>query len=257
MPSTMESTMRSCISRPLGATGTARLPPIPSVRPIVPDMSSSPLALLHGVPIAADSHKRRTVAKELICSKGDAATRLFFILAGHVKVSASSEDGKEITFAILGPGELFGEIALIEGTKHSASVISLEPTELLTFDRRDFLALLRDQPSLALSLLTTVCARLRSASELAEDISFLPLPVRLAKCLLALARSHGIASGPGIRIGLHVCQQELANMVGATRESVNKQLAIWLKEGLIATRKGYLTITHLETFAARHRLWNP
>lgn len=250
MPSTMESTMRSCISRLHAAEGVARLPPVSSV----PDMSMSPWVLLHGLPTSAGGQTQQAVAKELIFSKGDAATRLFFILDGHVKVSASSEDGKEIIFAILGPGELFGEIALIEGTEHSASVITLEPTELLTFDRRVFLTLLRDQPSLALSLLTTVCSRLRRASELAEDISFLPLPVRLAKHLLALARSHGIPSRPGIRIGLHVCQQELANMVGTTRESVNKQLAVWHKEGLLSTRKGYLTIVHPKAFADRHRL---
>jgi CRP-like cAMP-binding protein len=209
---------------------------------------------MHALPPSSGGRTRRVGAKELIVSKGDIATQLFFILDGRVKVSASSEDGKEIIFAILGPGELFGEIALIEGTEHSGSVQALEPTELRSFNRRDFLALLHDQPSFTLSLLTTVCSRLRSASELVEDISFLPLPVRLAKRLLALARSYGTPSGQGLRIELHLCQQELANMVSTTRESVNKQLAVWHKEGLISTRNGYLAITHLQTFAARHHL---
>jgi CRP-like cAMP-binding protein len=209
---------------------------------------------LRTFPLSRRGRARHVGAKELIFSKGDPATQLFFILDGRVKVSASSEDGKEIIFSILGAGELFGEVALVEGTEHSASVITLEPTDLLAFDRRDFLALIQEQPAFALSLLTTVCSRLRGASELAEDISFLPLPARLAKRLIALAQSYGIASSRGIRIGLHLCQQELANMVSTTRESVNKQLALWQAEGLISMRKGYLTIKHVPTFATRHHL---
>jgi CRP-like cAMP-binding protein len=162
--------------------------------------------------------------------------------------------GKEIIFAILGPGELLGEIALMQGTEHSASVVALEPTDLLAFERKDFLELIHKDQNFALSLLTTVCSRLRGASELAEDLTFLPLPGRLAKRLLSLARTYGITSTPGVRIGLHLCQQELANMVGTTRESVNKQLALWQSEGLISMRKGYLTIRHVQTFAARHHL---
>ena len=212
------------------------------------------LTLLRTSPISSSGRTKHVGTKEWIFGKGDPATQLFFILDGRVKVSSSSEDGKEIIFAILGPGELFGEVALLEGMEHSASVITLEPTDLLAFDRQDFLALVQEQPPFALSLLTTVCSRLRGASELAEDISFLPLPVRLAKRLIALAHSYGIASSRGRRIGLHLCQQELANMVSTTRESVNKQLALWHEEGLISTRKGYLTITHLPTFAARHHL---
>jgi CRP-like cAMP-binding protein len=211
-------------------------------------------AVLHTSPLIAGGRTKHIGVKELIISKGDTATEVFFIVDGRVKVSASSEEGKEIIFAILGPGELFGEIALVEGTEHSASVIAIEPTEILMFERRDFLALLHKQPALALSLLTTVCSRLRGASELAEDISFLPLAARLAKRLIALAHSYGIASDRGVRIALHLCQQELANMVSTTRESVNKQLALWQTEGLISTRKGYLTIKDVPTFAARHHL---
>ena len=251
MPRTMETALRTFNPSPGNAAWADRVPPVPLAEPVV---SSAPLALNHALPASAGGHSRRLVAKELIFSKGDTATHLFYILDGRVKVSALSESGKEIIFALFGPGELFGETALIEGTEHNASAMTLEPTEVLAFDRLDFLALLRRQPSFALSLLTTVCVRLRRASELAEDISFLPFPIRLAKRLLALAGSYGIPSGTGIRIGLHVCQQELANMVGTSRESVNKQLAIWHKDGLISTRKGYLTIVHPGTFAARHRL---
>ena len=254
MPSTMEPRINSFISLPLGAAARTRFPHIQSVRPMTPHGSTSALDFKHMPSHLSGGHTRRAGAKELIFSKGDTATQLFLILNGRVKVSASSEDGREIIFGILGPGELFGEIALLEGTEHSGSVWTLEPTELLSFNRRDVSALLHDQPSFALSLLTTICSRLRRASELVEDIAFRPVPVRLAKRLLALARSYGIPCGQGIRIELRLCQQELADMVNTTRESVNKQLAVWHKEGLVATRKGYLVITDLQTFAARHHL---
>lgn len=254
MRSTMEPAARSLIPAPYTAAETAPFAIVQSVCPKAPPMAASPFALMQALPPSSIGQIKRVVAKELILSKGDAATQLFFILNGRVKVSASSEEGKEIIFAILGPGELFGEIALIDGTEHTCSVWTLEPTELRSFNRQDFLALLHDQPSFALSLLMTVCSRLRKASELVEDISFLPLPVRLAKRLLALARSYGTPSRQGIRIELPLCQQELANMVNTSRESVNKQLAAWHKEGLLSTRKGYLAITHLQTFAARHHL---
>jgi CRP-like cAMP-binding protein len=214
----------------------------------------TPFNVLHRSPLIAGGRTRHIREKELIFSKGDRAAQVFLILDGRVKVSASSADGKEIIFAILGPGELLGEIALMAGTEHSASVFAIEPTDLLAFERKDFLELIQKDPNFALSLLTTVCSRLRGASELAEDLTFLPLPVRLAKRLISLAHTYGIASTRGIRIGLHLCQQELANMVSTTRESVNKQLALWQGEGLISMRKGYLTIRHIPTFAARHHL---
>lgn len=254
MRSTMEPAARSSIPAPYIAAETTRFPAVQSEYPKAPSRDSAPLALMHALASSSLSQTRCLGAKERICSKGDAATQLFFILKGRVKVAALSEDGKELIVAILGPGELFGEIALIEDTEYTGSVWTLEQTELRVFNRQDFLALLHDQPSLALSLLMTVCSRLRKASELVEDISFLPFPVRLAKRLLALARSYGIPSSQGTRIELPLCQQELANMVNTSRESVNKQLAVWHKEGLVSTRKGYLAITHLPMFAARHHL---
>src|SRR6476646_10487416 len=154
----------------------------------------TPFNVLHRSPLIAGGRTRHIREKELIFSKGDRAAQVFLILDGRVKVSASSADGKEIIFAILGPGELLGEIALMAGTEHSASVFAIEPTDLLAFERKDFLELIQKDPNFALSLLTTVCSRLRGASELAEDLTFLPLPVRLAKRLISLAHTYGIAS---------------------------------------------------------------
>jgi CRP-like cAMP-binding protein len=218
---------------------------------------AAPLASLSGSPVSAGGKPRRIAAKEQIFARGDRAAQFFLILDGLVKVTASSSEGKEIILAILGPGELIGEIASMQGTEHSASVVAIEPTDILAFERQEFLDLIHKDHEFALSLLKTVCSRLKGASELAEDLSFLPLPVRLAKRLISLAHTYGIMSPRGMRIGLHLCQQELANMVGTSRESVNKQLALWQGKGLISTRKGYLTIRHIPTFAAQYHLLAP
>ncbi len=199
-------------------------------------------------PLRADYKQAST--KEVIFYKGDPATHLYMVVSGKVKVSAPSEDGKEITFGILGPGELVGEMGVIDGADHTATVTALEPTELAVLNQRDFLSLLENCPSVALKLLKILCERLRRTSEMAEDISFLPLPVRLAKRLYALAQNYGDRTPSGIQIGLHLCQQDLANLVSTSRESINKQLAIWQAEGLVGMSRGHLTVYNIAELAS-------
>ncbi len=188
-------------------------------------------------------------AKSVLFFKGDPATHLYVVLNGRVKVSAPSDDGKEITFAILGPGELVGEMGVLEHREHTATVTAMEPTEVAGFNRQDFVALVSQSPALALKLMALLCDRLRVANEMAEDISFLTLPVRLSKKLVALAQAFGQETPKGTRIGIQLCQQELANMVGTSRESINKQLSTWHAEGLVTQDRGYLTIHRIEELA--------
>ncbi len=208
---------------------------------------SSSSTTSHPGPIRVVS--KRAGPKEVLFFKGDPATHLYVIVSGKVKVSAPSEDGKEITFAILGPGELIGEIGVLKEGQHTATVTALEPTELAAIDRQDVRPLLHQYPAFGLRLITMLCDRLRQTSEIAEDISFLTLPVRLAKKLSALARTYGVPTTNGVKIGLPLCQQELANLVGTTRESINKQLALWHTEGLVSMSRGYLTIHRPEEMA--------
>lgn len=197
-------------------------------------------------------------AKSVLFFKGDPATYLYIVVSGRVKVSAPSDDGKEITFAILGPGELVGEMGVFEETDHTATVTAMEPTELAVVNRHDFLCLVGQSPALALKLVAVLGDRLRRANEMAEDISFLALPVRLAKKLLALAHAFGHATPDGTRIGLQLCQQELANMVGTSRESINKQLSTWHAEGLVTQDRGYVTIHQIDRFEVwAASVWNP
>ena len=213
-----------------------------------PQLSS--LDQLEGVDPSIRRGRKYVPAKEVIVYKGDPAGQLFVIISGKVKVSAPSEDGKEVIFGILGPGELFGEMGILDGGEHQATVTALVSTELAVLDRQDVRRCLGAFPAMALKLLTILCRRLRQTSEIAEDLSFHTLPVRLAKKLSALAEAYGEPTSKGVRICLPLCQQELANLVGTTRESINKQLAVWQADGIITTEQGCLTIRRLTGLAA-------
>ena len=192
---------------------------------------------------------RKVPAREMIFDKGDPATELFVVRSGKVKVSVPCEDGREIIFDIFGPGDIFGEIAVLEGTEHQATTTALETTELEVMDRQEFLTLLEKCPETATRLLKILCARLCRANELAQEISFLPLPLRLAKKLWKLAKTYGVETPRGIRINVQLYQQELGNLVGTSRESINKQLSLWQSEGLISMEQGYLIINQPAGFA--------
>ena len=194
---------------------------------------------------------RKIPAREMIFNKGDPATEVFVVRSGKVKVSVPWEDGREIIFDILGPGEVFGEMAALEGTEHQATTTALETTELEVMDRQEFLTLVETCQETATKLLQILCTRLRRANELAHEISCLPLSLRLAKQLWKLAKAYGVQTPRGIRINVQLYQQELGNLVGTSRESINKQLSLWQAEGLISMEQGFLIINQPAGFAKR------
>lgn len=167
---------------------------------------------------------------------------LMAVLSGQVKISSRSPNGREIVLNIINPGEVFGEVALLDGKPRTADAIAITACELLTIDRRDFVPFLRDHPDVAIRLLGVLCERLRRTSEQVQDLLFLDVPGRLAKTLLRLAESHGQTTPAGRRIDLKFSQREIGSLVGLTRESINKQLREWQKRGLIRVDKGAITI---------------
>ena len=194
---------------------------------------------------------RKVPAREIIFYNGDPANEVFVVRSGKVKVSVPrEEDGREIIFDILGPGEVFGEMAALEGTDHQATATALETTELEIMNRQEFVSLLQTCPETATKLLMILCVRLRRANELVQEISFLPLSMRLAKKLWKFAKTYGVQTPRGIRINVHLYQQELASLVGTSRESINKQLSLWQAEGLISMENGLFTINQPSEFAA-------
>lgn len=184
--------------------------------------------------------------REVICRRGDLGTQMFLIASGRVTLHTDSDEGKELGFGFLNKGDVFGEIALLDGGVRTATVKAIEKTEILVIERRDFLPFLEKTPRAALQLLSTMAARLRSTDEHFEDIFFRNLPGRLAKKFLGLAKNYGRETDKGIEIDLKLSQGEIGKLTGATRESINKQMRAWEADGLIDCAKGFITITDQE-----------
>lgn len=193
--------------------------------------------------------RRRFKARETVLEKGDPALHIYVIVSGRLKAITSGATGRQATFSVMGVGEVFGEVALLDGQPRSATITALEKCELLTIGRADFLHFLERSPSAAIALLRVLAGRLRRLSEKVEDGANLEVVGRLAKQLLRLAERYGKKELDGVRIDLKLSQQELGDMVGATRESVNKQLRVWVESGLIHKRSGNLVLCDPEALA--------
>lgn len=190
---------------------------------------------------------------EILFRKGEPGRQLYGVVQGRLKIYSAGRDGREVVFGLSDPGDVTGEIALLDSEPRSATVVALEPTELLTLDRRDFLPFLERHPRVAIRLAELLAERLRRLSELTEDKTLLALRARLAKKLVALARSYGKPAPDGTLIDLRLPQQALGDMVGTSRESINKQLRTWTQAGLVKSERGYITIRDLDELASLAR----
>lgn len=196
--------------------------------------------------------RRRTFKRgEVIMHRGDPAGALHVIRSGRVKITLPSEEGEETVLALLGEGQCFGEIAALDGGPRSATVTAVEPTETLALLREDLLALARESPDFALSLITMLAARLRRADEWLEDAYFADLDTRLARRLLDLALDHGRPAPDGIAVEFPLTQSDLAGMLGATRVSVNRLLGAYQDARIIRLGRGSFTILRLEALRER------
>jgi CRP/FNR family cyclic AMP-dependent transcriptional regulator len=200
--------------------------------------------------LAPLTHTKRLAARDTLFRKGDPGRNVFVIIRGEIKIFTTSADGSHVVFGIFGPGEVFGEIALLTGDERTATVTAIEEAELLTLDRRDFFDFLDRHPTLAVKLLGVLAGRVKRISELVEDTLFLNLPSRLARKLIHFGKSHGRETPDGVRIDLKLSQTEWGDLVGSTRESVNKQLRAWTEEGILSVNQGYVTIHRPEELDA-------
>ncbi|MBV8836834.1 MAG: Crp/Fnr family transcriptional regulator [Alphaproteobacteria bacterium] len=181
------------------------------------------------------AHTKTFAAGVTIFARGDPGDGLFAVLAGTVRISNRSVDGKDAVFNLIQPGEVFGEIALLDGGQRTADAQALTDCTLMLVDRRDFIPLLAARPELAMKLIEILCARLRHTSEQIEDMLFLDLPARLAKTLLWLA-----ANTASRRIA--ITQREIGQIVGMTRESANKQLRDWEERKWVRLERGKILV---------------
>jgi CRP/FNR family transcriptional regulator, cyclic AMP receptor protein len=183
--------------------------------------------------------KTRKVARgATIFAKGDPGTGLMGVLAGSVKVSVASTEGKDIVLNIFREGEIFGEIALLDGRPRTADATAMAPCELIVIERRDFVPFLSGHPDVMLKFIEILCSRLRRTSEQVQDVTFLNLPTRLAKTLLELTSSESGAP----RRKVAITQREISQIIGKSRESTNKQLRAWAKRGWIRLERGGVSV---------------
>jgi CRP-like cAMP-binding protein len=175
----------------------------------------------------------------VIFRKGDVGSRLYAVRSGAIRISTPSDEGKDAIFNLIVPGDLFGEIAFLDGGQRTADAVAIDNCELMIIERRDFIPLIRDDPELAVRLIKVLCARLRRTSEQVEDIVFLGLPNRLAKVLLHLYRPSADAP-PKAKI--QVTQREISQMIGVSRESANKQLQAWQRKKWLKLERGGIVI---------------
>lgn len=205
------------------------------------------------IEILAALLRRRSIKKgDVIFQKGDEGTALYAILRGCIKIIVTTPVGDKITVAILMDGDFFGEMALLDGMPRSADAVALEETQLAVLDRKDFLSFLALHDHAVLAILRTLSLRLRKTDDLLAEICFLSLSARLAKRLLELARGVDSRGGrdPSV-LEMRITQKDLSDLLGASRESVNKELKILRDKGIVATERSKIVILDQERLKKR------
>jgi len=214
--------------------------------PLLANLPPDALARLAG------AARRRTYRRgEVIFHQGDPGDSLHFLIEGRVKVVLDAETGEEAVIAILGPGDCFGELALIDGEPRSATVETLESVQTVSLARADFMRFIRDNPQAAERMMVTLAGMVRKADESMADLVFLDLEGRLVKKLLELADAHGRPVDGAVEIELPMTQEDLAAMIGATRASVNKLLGWYEDQGAIQRRGRRIAIFDQERLRRR------
>jgi CRP-like cAMP-binding protein len=178
-----------------------------------------------------------------IVSKGDPGNSLVVVVSGTVKISISSPDGRSAILNLIGAGEIFGEVALLDGRARTADATANTNCEIYVIDRRDFIPFVRCHPALAMKLIELLCERLRWTSDQVEEVILQNLPGRLASALLRLTEKHKLA--PAGRT-IAITQQEISEMVGMTRESINKQLRAWAARNWVRLEHGAIVVLNAE-----------
>jgi CRP/FNR family transcriptional regulator, cyclic AMP receptor protein len=206
------------------------------MNPLFAKLGEEPLERIAGLCV-----RRRLNAGELLFEKGDQGDSLYGVRRGTVRIETGSEGGDRLTLNVLGPGDLFGEIALLDGQSRTANAVAAEECELFVLRRHDFLSFMEREPRVAIRLIELLCQRLRWMNERMEEVALLPLHMRMARRLAGLALDFGSE--------LHITQSELSEFVGGARESVSRQLQKWRRAGIVDLRRGRIIILDSERLA--------
>jgi CRP-like cAMP-binding protein len=173
--------------------------------------------------IAPLLHRRHLAPNQLVFAKGDRADELYIVLSGRMKISVLAPDGRELAFRTAGPGQMVGEIAVLDGGTRTADMTCLSECEVLVLSKSSLARLVEGRPAIGRDLIRFLCQRLRDTSEQLESIALYRIEARLARFMLALAE-HGTAGSKTVDVSLAMSQTELAAVLGASRSKVNVAL---------------------------------
>jgi CRP-like cAMP-binding protein len=205
-------------------------------------------------PLRADilrrAHVRRLSDDAMLSCRGEPAEDWVGVAKGAVRISSVSLAGKQVSLTYVEPGTWFGDISLFDGLPRTHDAYSHGETTLLTVRKPDFFDLLKAHSELYDALLRLNCRRLRLMFDMIEDLNTRPLAARLAKQVLLLARSYGVPEGDEIRIGLQLAQEDLAQLLGASRQRVNQELKQFEREGAVRVEPTRLVVLNKEKLLA-------
>jgi CRP/FNR family transcriptional regulator len=188
---------------------------------------------------------------QILFQEGKAGDRLYLVKSGKIKLSHASGDGRESVLMVLGPGDMFGELSLFDPGPRTSTAIAVTDSEVLGLGNTDLKPWLEGRPEVAQALLQALAHRLRRNSEIMSDLVFADVPGRVAKALLELGEKFGVKSSTGISVHHDLTQEELAQLVGASRETVNKALADFASRGWIKLETRSVDLLDLERLSKR------
>lgn len=190
------------------------------------------------IALAAEASLKGVGRNEVVIRAGDPTEYVYFVLSGRLRVLVSDAEGREVILSILGPGDLFGEIGMIDDNPRSATVAAVDSSDLVVFSKEDFRRCLADNFDLTLAIMRNLASRLRAADQRIESLALLDVYGRVARLLLELAEERD-----GLRVvSSRLTKQDIAKMVGASREMVSRVMKDLTQQGLIEERAGDIVL---------------
>ena len=191
---------------------------------------------------------------ESLFREGTEGDKVYVVLTGKMKLTKASADGRENLLAVIGPGEMFGELSLFDPIPRTSSAVAISDSELAALSHKDLRPWISAHPDVAMHLLRALAQRLRRTNELMADLVFTDVPGRVARQLLVLSKKFGRASSEGIHVEHDLTQEELAQLVGASRETVNKALADFANRGWLRIEPRAVVLLDEERLGRRARV---
>lgn len=189
---------------------------------------------------------------KILFTKRDEGKEVMFVASGRVKIVSTAPSGVDVIHNIIEAGQVFGEMALLDGKPRSADAIAAVDSEIVELSRKDFLDVLHRNPEIAIQMMAILCGRIRQSTSFVEDAVLLDSGTRLLNRLKSLADQYGSApaDGEGVRIEHQLSQQEIGESVGLTRVSVNRHFRQWGADGLIDYGRGYVVVLDMARLEA-------